>query len=97
MGKLKPGTTYIYERANGVTYAREFGANPSERFEIGWDWSSEDQQRGRSLRDIRVEDKLWNDIRRLARTNETLQSELERVIMVYNLIKDDDPPDYHPV
>ena len=97
MGKLKPGTKYIYERVNDVTYAREFGSNPSERFEIGWDWSGEDHQRGRSMRDKMVEDKLWNDIRRLARTNETLQSELERVIMVYNLIKDDDPPDYHPV
>lgn len=97
MSNLKPGTKYIYERVNGVTYAREFGANPNERFEIGYDWSSENQQRGRSVREIMAEDKLWSDIRRLARTNETLQSELERVIMVYNLVKDDDPPDYHPV
>lgn len=97
MGTLKPGTKYIYERVGDVTYAREFGADSSERFEIGYDWSGEDQQRGRSMRDSLLEDKLWDDIRRLARTNKTLQSELERVIMVYNLIKDDDPPDYHPV
>ena len=97
MGQLKPGTKYIYERVGDVTYAREFGADSSERFEIGYDWSGEVQQRGRSMRDSLLEDKLWDDIRRLARTNKTLQSELERVIMVYNLIKDDDPPDYHPV
>ena len=97
MGTLKPGTKYIYERVGDVTYAREFGADSTERFEIGYDWSGEDQQRGRSMRDSLLEDKLWDDIRRLARTNKTLQSELERVIMVYNLIKDDDPPDYHPV
>ena len=97
MGTLKPGTKYIYERVGDMTYAREFGADSSERFEIGYDWSGEDQQRGRSMRDSLLEDKLWDDIRRLARTNKTLQSELERVIMVYNLIKDDDPPDYHPV
>ena len=97
MGRLKPGAKYIYERVDGVTYAREFGANSSERCEIGYDWSSEDQQRGRSIVDSLREDKLWGDIRRLARTNETLRSELERVIMVYNLIKDDNPPDYHPV
>ena len=96
MGTLKSGVKYIYERVDGVVYAREFGANSSERFEIGYDWSGEDQQRGRSIDSLR-EDKLWGDIRRLARTNETLRSELERVIMVYNLIKDDDPPDYHPV
>lgn len=96
MGRLKPNTTYIYEKADGVTYAREFGADSTERFEIGYDWAGEDQRRGRSIDSLR-EDKLWGDIRRLARTNETLRSELERVIMVYNLIKDDDPPDYHPV
>ena len=92
MGTLKPGTKYIYERVDGVTYAREFGANSSERFEIGSEFAWP-----RSTVDSLLEDKLWGDIRRLARTNETLRSELERVIMVYNLIKDDDPPDYHPV
>ena len=96
MGTLKPGTKYIYERVGDVTYAREFGADSSERFEIGYDWAGEDQQRGRSIDSLR-EDKLWGDIRRLARTNETLRSELERVIMVYNLIKDDDPLDHHTV
>jgi hypothetical protein len=34
MGSLKPGATYIYEHADGVTYAREFGAAYSERFEM---------------------------------------------------------------
>jgi len=34
------------------------------------------------------EDQLWDQIRRLARTNPGLQSELERVIIYYNLIKD---------
>ena len=91
MGRLKPGAKYIYERANGVTYAREFGANSSERFEIGSELAWPRPTDGL------IEDTLWEDIRRLARTNETLRSELERVIMVYNLIKDDDPPDYHPV
>ena len=36
MGSLTPGTTYIYERVDGVTYAREFGS--SERRIIGWDF-----------------------------------------------------------
>jgi len=35
MGQLKPDTTYIYEHADGITYAREFGAEPDERFAIG--------------------------------------------------------------
>ena len=87
MGRLKPNTTYIYEKADGVTYAREFGTDPNTRVAVGWDWEVSNRQ----------DDELWENIRHLARTNETLRSELERVIMVYNLIKDDDPPDYHPV
>ena len=35
------------------------------------------------------EDQLWGQIRRLARTHPGLQAELERVIIFYNLIKDD--------
>ena len=37
-----------------------------------------------------LEDKMWGDIRRLARTNPALQDALERVIVVYNLIKVDE-------
>ena len=97
MSKFKPGAKYIYERVGDVAYAREFGADSSERFEIGYyNWSDEGQQRGGTI-DSLIEGKLWGDIRRLARTNETLRSELERVIMVYNLIKDDDPPNHHSV
>ena len=38
MGSLKPGATYVYEKANGVTYAREFGSHPSTRQAIGWEY-----------------------------------------------------------
>ena len=88
MGQLKPGAKYIYERVDGVTYAREFGANSSERFEIGWDWSGEDQQRGRSLRDKMLEDKLWDDIRRAAENNPALKDALDKAIEIYYLTKE---------
>jgi hypothetical protein len=42
MGTLKPGVTYVYERADGVIYAREFGAAPDTRRAIGWDYKPED-------------------------------------------------------
>ena len=38
MGNLKPGATYIYESADGITYAREYGADPSTRIEIGYNY-----------------------------------------------------------
>ena len=88
MGQLKPGAKYIYERIDGVTYAREFGANSSERFEIGYDWSGEDQQRGRSIRDRLIEDTLWGNIRRAAENNPALKDALDKAIEIYYLTKE---------
>jgi tRNA nucleotidyltransferase (CCA-adding enzyme) len=101
MSQLKPGATYIYERANGVVYAREFGADPSTRFEIGYDYNPITGQKiphqwdsrtpdGRPLHDHLREDQLWGQIRRAARTNPTLQDALERAIMIYQLSKTDE-------
>ena len=76
MGNLKPGSTYIYEKADGITYAREFGS--TDRQAIGWDYSVGQQ----------VADDMWRDIRFHALTNPTLQKALDRVIMIYKLSKE---------
>ena len=78
MGSLKPGAKYIYEKADGITYAREFGAAHNDRFEIGRDYE-------RFLKD---ELRLWEDIVQEGRTNQTLQDALDRVKLVYHLSKD---------
>ena len=78
MGSLTPGAKYIYEKADGLTYAREFGAPHNERFEIGRDYE-------RFLKD---ELRLWEDIVREGRTNKALQAALDRVKLVYHLSKD---------
>ena len=103
MGSLKPGATYIYERANGVTYAREAGADPSSRKPIGWDYDPvtghkfdpEESKRfdsrtpdGVPLREHVKETQLWNEIRKEAKTNITLQKALDRAIMIYKLSKE---------
>jgi len=79
MGNLKPGATYIYERADGVTYAREFGA--TDRTAIGWDYDT------KLKLDALKEEKLWEEIRQAAKSNPALQTELDRVIMLYHLGK----------
>jgi hypothetical protein len=79
LGSLKPGATYIYERADGVTYAREFGA--VERTAIGWDYNA------KLKIDALKEEKLWEEIRQSAKSNPALQIELDRVIMLYHLSK----------
>ena len=87
MGQLKPGATYIYEKADGVTYAREIGSDPETRIEVGWDYDSRTGD-GRPLRDHIMDDKMWGEIRREAKTNITLQRALDRVIMIYKLSKE---------
>ena len=94
MGQLKPGATYVYERDGNTVYAREAGADPSTRVEIGWDHDTHEERRDHDIRvnmkkrhDSLMEDKLWGDIRRTAKTNPTLQDALERAIMIYHLTK----------
>ena len=87
MGNLKPGATYIYERDKGTVYAREFGADPSTRQEIGYDFDPRTDD-GRPLHDHIMDSKMWGEIRREAKTNPTLQKALDRAIMIYKLSKD---------
>ena len=89
MGDLKPGAKYIYERNGEEIYAREFG--DKERKLIGYQYENSVDPRtndGRPLHEHMMEDKMWGEIRRLARTNATLQEELDRVVATYHLIKD---------
>lgn len=81
MGNLKPGATYIYEKADGVTYAREFGE--VERFPVGWD--ADTQNKLNELKEAR----LWREIKQAATTNPTLHEALERVKIIYELSKKD--------
>jgi len=101
MGQLKPGATYIYERNGEEVYAREIGE--TDRTLIGYKYEMEDRpdprtDDGRPLIEHIREDKLWNEIRQMARTHEGLQEELERVIIYYQLLKEsDNTVMHHPV
>ena len=91
MGTLKPGVTYVYERNGDEVYAREFGEK--DRTLIGYKYEMENKpdprtNDGRPLREHIMEDKMWGEIRREARTNITLQKALDRAIMIYRLSKD---------
>ena len=99
MGTLKPGATLIYERADGVVYAREFGADPMTRVEVGYEYDPITGHRidhdsrtsdGRPLHEHIRENRMWGEIRRAAPTNPTLQDALDRVIMIYKLSKTDE-------
>ena len=83
MGRLKPGATYVYEHADGITYAREFGAPHNQRFEIGRTLEKQ------SLTDSIKEDRLWGEIRRASKSNPLLQDAIDRVKIIYELSKKD--------
>jgi hypothetical protein len=94
MGQLKPAATLIYERDGHTVYAREAGADPGTRIEIGHDYDMHEERRDSDIRagmkkrrDEIMEDKLWDNIRRAARTNPTLQDILDHAIMIYQLTK----------
>lgn len=80
MGSLKPGATYIYEHADGVTYAREFGA--TERFEIGRTLEKQKKDNDRK------QNQFWSDVIEAAESNPLLQEAIDRVKIIYELSKD---------
>ena len=96
MGTLKPGATYIYERVGNEVYSRESGADPSTRQLMGYAYDPVNGHHvdydkrtsdGRPLHEHLMESKMWGEIHRLAKTNPALQDALDRVIMIYKLIK----------
>ena len=96
MGQLKPGANLVYERDGDTVYQRETGAVPSTRTEVGYDYETNralldaDIRAGmKTRRDSMMENKLWDSIRRAARTNTALQDILDHAIMVYHLTRTD--------
>ncbi len=83
MGQLTPGATYIYEKANGITYARELGAPPSERFEVGRDFETKTLF-GKTIDEL----EKMADMMTSADNNPILKHALERAFTIYELIKE---------
>jgi len=79
MGNLKPGAKYIYERVDDTVYAREAGE--TERIEVGWKYDPRTSD-GRPLHEHIMDDKLWGEIRRAAKTNPALQEAIDRVKLI---------------
>jgi hypothetical protein len=88
MGSLTPDANYIYERVGEEIYAREVGSPIQSRKVIGYQYQDKVDPRttdGRPLHKHLMEDKLWGEIRRAARTNPTLQKALDQCIIIYQL------------
>lgn len=77
MGTLTPGATYVYERADGRIYAREFGK--TERRIIGYDSS------------ISPEMELYrgeiNQVLAMCEKDPAMRELLDQLFVLYNLKK----------
>jgi hypothetical protein len=80
MGSLKPGTTLIYERADGIVYAREAGADPSTRQVVGY-------ESGRNYDPVRRNKINWHNLLEASKDNKALADAVDRVVMLYELSK----------
>lgn len=77
MGTLKPGATYIYERANGKIYAREFGQ--TTRQVIGHDHIDSNEHN-------RIMSEL-NEVVKMCKTDLAMKELLDQLFILYNLKK----------
>ena len=82
MGTLKPGATLIYERYDGIIYAREAGADPATRFVVGY-------ESGQDYDTVRRDKINWHQLLEASKNNKALADALDRVIMIYELSKDE--------
>lgn len=85
MGQLKPDTTYVYERVDDTVFRREPGS--LDREVVGYDYRTPD---GKPMHEHIMDAKLWGEIRRAASSNPALQDALDRVIMIYQLTKNNE-------
>ena len=83
--KLIPGEALIYERANGVVWARyrDPPHNNTPRWIIGGDPGAVARAQGELL-----DYGSWKDLCELALQNKTLMKQLDKLVTTYYLIKD---------
>lgn len=79
MGTLTPGATYIYERSDGIIYAREFGK--TERHVVGYE-SGGDYNLYKSHN--RMLTKL-NEVVEMCETDPAMRELLDQLFVLYNL------------
>lgn len=83
MGTLTPGATYIYERDEGIIYAREFGK--TERHVVGY-------ESGRDYDPVAANRRMLSDLNEVVKMCETdpgMKELLDQLFVMYNLKKNE--------
>ena len=86
MDKLIPGAALIYERADGVTYAkyRDPPHNKLPRWIVGGDPAGVARAQGKLL-----DYSEWLNLCELAQSNQTLQKQLKNLVNTYFIVKEE--------
>ena len=85
MGNLIPNQALIYERANGVVFARyrDPPHNKTPRWVIGGD----PDQTARALGIVSYDE--WKKVMQVAESNANIKKQLDRLMIMYYTVKDD--------
>ena len=81
--KLIPGEPLIYERNDGVVYARYRDIPTVPRWIIGGNPAGVARAQGKLL-----DYGEWQNLCELSQTNETLKKQLDKLVTTYYIIKD---------
>ena len=87
MPDLIPGQALIYERANGVVYARYRDPPYNEMYErwvIGGDPEAVSKATGNLFSYSE-----WQDMMRVADNNHTLRTQMKKLLDIYYIVKDE--------
>ena len=84
MDKLIPGESLIYERADGVVYARYREKPEIERWLVGGDPAGVARAQGKLL-----DYSEWLNLCELAQSNQTLQKQLKNLVNTYFIVKEE--------
>jgi len=83
MGTLLPGEELIYERANGIVYARYLNRPEIPRWIVGGDPGAVARAQGKLL-----DYSEWLNLCDLVETNPTLKKQMDKLVNTYYIIKD---------
>ena len=85
MGNLIPNQALIYERANGVVFARY--RDPPHNKKPRWVIGGDPDQTARALGIVSYDE--WKKIMQVAESNANIKKQLHRLMIMYYTVKDD--------
>lgn len=85
MGNLIPNQALIYERANGVVFARY--RDPPHNKIPRWVIGGEPEATARALGIVSYDE--WKNVMQIAESNANIKKQLDRLMIMYYTVKDD--------